>query len=188
MEIIVLIGETMPRFLKSSSLSVLVTLVVIMTAGCSQISEKITDLLRKPTLAELNSRLTELSYHAPLIEVDRKGSSYIASYPEFAPELHRTLGEIFLSKGDAEGAVRHLQQSGPAFGSNSGNPATSAPRHTQASTPVAPTQLRGQSDLQTPPPTRPKVSVGAAVDGASAVISDNGIEVRAGNAVAVLPK
>jgi len=178
----------MPRFLKSSSLSVLVTLVVIMTAGCSQISEKITDLLRKPTLAELNSRLTELSYHAPLIEVDRKGSSYIASYPEFAPELHRTLGEIFLSKGDAEGAVRHLQQSGPAFGSNSGNPATSAPRHTQASTPVAPTQLRGQSDLQTPPPTRPKVSVGAAVDGASAVISDNGIEVRAGNAVAVLPK
>jgi len=129
----------MPRFLKSSSLSVLVTLVVIMTAGCSQISEKITDLLRKPTLAELNSRLTELSYHAPLIEVDRKGSSYIASYPEFAPELHRTLGEIFLSKGDKEGADRHLQQSGPALGSkvNIGN--------TRASSAAAATRYAGSA-------------------------------------------
>jgi len=178
----------MPRFLKSLSISVLVTLVVIMTAGCSQISEKITDLLRKPTLIELKTRLTELSNHAPLIEVDRKGSSYIASYPEFAPELHRTLGEIYLSKGDKEGAGRHLQQSGPALGSNSGNPPTSAPRHTQASTPVAPTQVRGQPDLPPPPTTRPTVSVGATVDGASAVIGDNGIEVRAGNAVTVLPK
>ena len=178
----------MPQFLRSSSIAAVVTLVLIMTAGCSQISEKITDLLRKPTLAELNSRLTELSAHAPLNEVDRKGSSYIANYPEFAPELHRTLGEIYLSKGDAEGAVRHLQQSGPAFGSNSGNSATPAPRHTQTPSPVPSTQVRGQSDLQNPPPTRPNVSVGAAVDGASAVISDNGIEVRAGNAVAVLPK
>jgi hypothetical protein len=178
----------MPQFLRSSGISVFVTLVVILTAGCSQISEKITDLLRKPTLIELNSRLTELSNRAPLNEVDRKGSSYIASYPEFAPELHRTLAEIYLSKGEAEGAVRHLQQSSPAFGSNSGNAATSASRHTQAPSPVAPTQVGGQSDLQPPPPTRPNVSVGAAVDGASAVISDNGIEVRAGNAVAVLPK
>ena len=178
----------MPQFLRSSGISVFVTLVVILTAGCSQISEKITDLLRKPTLIELNSRLTELSNRAPLNEVDRKGSSYIASYPEFAPELHRTLGEIYLSKGDAEGAVRHLQQSGPAFGSNrSGNPATSASLHAQLPSPVAPTQVGGQSDLP-PPPTRPNVSVGAAVDGASAVIGDNGIEVRAGNAVAVLPK
>jgi hypothetical protein len=181
-------GDTMPQFLRSSGISVFVTMVVILTAGCSQISEKITDLLRKPTLIELNSRLTELSNHAPLNEVDRKGSSYIASYPEFAPELHRTLGEIYLSKGDAEGAVRHLQQSGPAFGSNSGNSATPAPRHTQTPSPVPSTQVRGQSDLQNPPPTRPNVSVGAAVDGASAVIGDNGIEVRAGNAVAVLPK
>lgn len=178
----------MPQCLRSSSIAAFVTLVVILTSGCSQISEKITDLLRKPTLAELNSRLTELSGHAPLTEVDRKGSSYIASYPEFAPELHRTLGEIYLAKGDAEGAVRHLQQSGPALGSNSGNPATAAPRDTRAFTPVAPIQARENSDLQNPPPTRPKVSVGAAVDGASAVIGDNGIEVRAGNAVAVLPK
>jgi hypothetical protein len=178
----------MPQFLRSSGISVFVTLVVILTAGCSQISEKITDLLRKPTLIELNSRLNELSNHVPLNEVDRKGSSYIASYPELAPELHRTLGEIYLSKGDAEGAVRHLQQSGPAFGSNSGDSATSVSRHTQAPPLVAPTQVRGQSDSQNSPPTRPNVSVGAAADGASAVIGDNGIEVRAGNAVAVLPK
>jgi len=157
----------------------------IMISGCSQVSEQIADLLRRPSLGDLNSRLIELANKDQLEEVARKGDRYIEKYPDFAPGLHRTLGEIYLSKGDAQGAVRHLQQAGMTSWSSDEN----AQNRSNGSSPdnAATTPAVGATPSLAQPAQAPSV-MGASVDGASATIGPNGLEVRAGNATAVLPK
>jgi hypothetical protein len=157
----------------------------IMISGCSQISEQIADLLRRPSLGDLNSRLIELANKDQLQEVARKGDRYIEKYPDFAPGLHRTLGEIYLSKGDAQGAVRHLQQAGMTPGSSDENAQNRSNGSSPGDAAATPAVVATPSLAQ--PAQAPSV-MGASVDGASATIGPNGLEVRAGNATAVLPK
>jgi hypothetical protein len=137
----------------------------IMISGCSQISEQIADLLRRPSLGDLNSRLIELANKDQLQEVARKGDRYIEKYPDFAPGLHRTLGEIYLSKGDAQGAVRHLQQAGMTPGSSDENAQNRSNGSSPGDAAATPAVVATPSLAQ--PAQAPSV-MGASVDGASA--------------------
>lgn len=179
----------MATIFRKTVLSMCLLVSISMVSGCSQVSEQIVDLLRKPSLGDLSSRLVELANKDQLEEASRKGELYIEKYPDFAPGLHRTLGEIYLSKGDAQGAVRHLQQAGMASGSSAENAPNrsngSIPENAPAMRAVAATPATSAAPAQ---PAPVPSAMGAAVDGASATIGANGLEVRAGSAVAILPK
>jgi hypothetical protein len=159
---------------RNRTVAVACTLVSLLTvSGCTQVSEQVADWLRPPSPAEMSSRIRDQAGRGELHDAIRKGEAFVMKRPEESAEVHMTLSELYLMKGDAIKGMQHMQMA-VSKGAPPGRGAmqqTSNPSTPALATPSAPAQV--------------SPGVQANTDGASArILPGGGIEVRAGGAAA----
>lgn len=155
-----------------------IILLVSALSACDGEPGSFGDLLKSPSVAEINSRVEQKAHTGDIPSAIRIGEKYLSKNTDIQGDLHRTLARLYNESGDAQGAVRHLQLS---HGTSAGQSAIDTP---DASRSATATQSPATASPAQPLSSLPVVEV----DGASVRHTAKGIEVRAGDAVANSPK
>ncbi len=140
-------------------ISKLIFLALISLTGCDRIQQQISDVLNTPNPAEMSRRMDAMVRLQKYQEAIAIGEQYLNKNQDPENLVTIAITSAYIESGDAAGAVRHMQRT--AKSSVSSNPS--------AATAASSTES-------------------VAVDGASVTETTNGIVVKAGDAVVIIPK
>jgi hypothetical protein len=132
-------------------------------SGCDQLRQTIGDMISPPSASEVTTRVSALAEQGKVAQAIQIGEDFLLKNKDASGDLHRKLAQLHTSQGDVLSAVRHLQQS---------TAAAPAPQVAKPATqPGAPAEKVAE----------PAANPAASVDGATARVGPNGVEVRAGD-------
>lgn len=140
---------------------------VLTLSGCDQVSNQLSDLFSKPSAEKTLVKMSALSSEGKSDKAIEAGETFLAKHTDPSNQVRERLVKLYLDKGSASDALRHMQAmtavSAPAAGSSSSTPQAPAAAVAPGATSVS-------------------------VDGASVRVGPSGTEIRAGDAVVKIQK
>jgi hypothetical protein len=117
------------------------------------------------------ARVEKLAKEGKSIEAIQAGETFLVSTPDPDGKLHLVLANLYLEIGASAKALAHLEKA-------NGNPSVVATSNTNIV----------NAEIPAPQAAKPGIHTTTIADDATATIGPNGIEVRAGDAIARIQK